>query len=217
MVVFPLFCCRVFVLPLSQSQSPCYVNDSLAEHLQQYTLAALVEYLIQAFSSSSHVLSSPHDFLSDAASEIVCTELLQPFCNVTSSSDDDSGETANSEKLPPGFETQAERVYVIVVIYTGTLATVLVIILSCVCLEGRKMKLERRKDVKIRNVPNVFKPMAQSDSQPTDSSENEDHNVGSSDRPSTDSEQNSVQTVESSVESDSGAGATVTHAEVTLL
>ncbi len=206
-------------LPIARSQSLYYPNVSLAQDLQDYALSTLVEELIQVFSDSTTTLSTPHDFLTSAASEVICNELFESSCS-ESNNTTDSGSAAESGKLPAGFETQVERVYVIVIIYGGTLSTILVIVLSCICLEGRKMKLERRSEEEILKGPNVFTPI-EAGPQPTESDGLEHQGTDQSESlvsGPAESDRNSVRTVESllSLESETGLGSTVTHTEVAL-
>lgn len=81
--------------------------------------------------------SSVHLLLSQAASDVICSDLYFPLCRKVSG-------TGGLY----GFDSRTQRVYVVVVIYLGTTVIVLTIILLTLCKEGEKMKMERRTERK---------------------------------------------------------------------
>jgi len=106
----------------------------------------------RVFYGASNPYTPAHQLLSDAASEIICSNELEfPSCRL-----------GRRNQLPPGFETRIERVYVIVIIYTSTAAIVLAIVVLCICTEDRKMKGDLKRVMRKYEGPTLFTPVAES-------------------------------------------------------
>lgn len=137
---------RIVLLSLPrQPQSTSITTPSITA----VSAAILMHNISRTFYNPSNPYTPIHQILSNAASEIICSAELY-FLSCTA---------GQENQLPPGFETMVERAYVITIIFTGTAAIVLAVVVLCICSEDRKMKGELKRMLRKYEGPNLFTPV----------------------------------------------------------
>ena len=138
--------CRIILLPVPKQPLP---TSTVPLSTSALSVTTLMHNISRLFYSASNPYTPVHQLLSDSASEIICSSELEFLsCRV-----------GQQHQLPPGFETTVERVYVIVIIYTGTAAVVLAVVVLCICTEDRRMKGDLRRVRRKYEGPTLFTPV----------------------------------------------------------